>query len=210
MTVFSVKVDISQVVGLADKLDGLTAEEIGAATVKVINETTDSVYDLARTRMLSSVNLTDNYIQRKMKVTPATTGKPEAIITAFGQRGDMTGLSHYGAMQESVGVGNSKRSRGDPKRGIAKGQKAAGISVEVTQGKRALLPHAFTMPGIKDNSGNLVVFTRNQAGKIRSRTGPSVYQLFRAAAILIEPDAEQQLRDSLIEMAEKAFEKALS
>jgi hypothetical protein len=209
MASFSVKVDISQVVGLSDRLAGLATEELGAATVKAINDTTDSIYDLARTRMLASVNLTDAYIQRKMKVAPATTGKPEASITAFGQRGDMTGLSHYGAMQVTQAVLNPTRSKGDKKRGIPQGQKAAGISVEVTRGKRALVERGFTMPGIEDKDGNMVVFARNRANKIRSRTGPSVYQLFRAAAIVIEPEAEDQLRDSLVQMAEKALEKGL-
>jgi hypothetical protein len=210
MATFGVTIDVASITGLAGRLSKLTAEEIGAVTVKAVNETTDVVYKMARTRMTETLSLTDDYIKRKMVVTPATTAKPEASIAAFGRRNLMTGLSHYGAMQEHEDADHPGRSKGDRKRGIPAGQKAAGMSVEVTRGKRKLIEHAFTMPGKKDNSGNLLVFTRSRNNKIRARTGPSVYQLFRSAARHVEPDAEKKLRDNLVNMVEAAITRTIA
>jgi len=207
---FDIKIDVASVQGLGDKLSRLTPEALGAATVQAINDTTDSVYQIARTRMTATLSLTDEYIRRKMEVTRATTQTPEATISAVGRRSNMTSLSHYGAMQERKAVNNPARAKGDEKRGIARGQKAAGISVEVTRGSRKLLAHGFTMPNKRDNSNNLLVFTRDRAGKVRARTGPSVYQLFRSAAQAVAPDAENQLRASLIEQADQAIARALA
>lgn len=210
MARFDIKLDVASISGLSDRLSRLTPEALGAATVQAINDTTDSVYQLARAQMTATLNLTDDYIRRKMEVTRATTQTPESVISAVGSRSNMTSLSHYGAMQERKAANNPARAKGDEKRGIPKGQKAAGLSVEVTRGSRKLLAHGFTMPNKRDNSGNLLVFTRDRAGKVRSRTGPSVYQLFRSAAQAVGPDAEKQLRDSLIEQADQAIARALT
>ena len=207
---FTVKIDVSQLDGFAAKLDRLTPEQIGALTVSAINDATDSAYELARTRMLATINLTDAYVRRKMQVEHATAARPMASITASGGKSDMTVLSHYGVMQDTQSVLHPSRSRGDAKRGIPAGQKSAGMSVEVTRGSRAMIEHGFTMPGKKDREGNLLVFTRDKAGKIKARTGPSVYQLFRAAAGAIGDEVTDNLEATLIDMADKALQRATS
>lgn len=223
---FFIKIDPSQIKGLADKLAGLTPEQLGVLTVDALNETTDSVYELARQRMRASINLTDDYIKRKMVVAHASAQKMTASITASGAKPDITSLSHYGSMQLTQAVNWSNQRiqaaghkfgkwpgwterTGSAALGIAVNRKAAGKSVEVKPGARKSMTPMFSIPGKKDNEGNLLIFKRNAANKLEVLAGPSVYQLFRAAVIVIEPEAENQLQANLSAMAEKTLQNVL-
>jgi hypothetical protein len=223
---FFIKIDPSQVKGLAGKLATLTPEQIGAATVVALNDATDNVYELARQRMTAGINLTDAYVKRKMRVTHASANKLTATITASGAKPDITSLSHYGAMQriqdvnwsnrriESLGHKFAKwpgwtRRTGSAKLDIPVDHKAAGRSVEVTRGRRKVMTPMFAIPDKKDKDGNLLIWRRNAANKLEVLAGPSVYQLFRAAAVVIAPEAENRLQSSLSAMAEKALRNAL-
>lgn len=207
---FSIQVDIAQVEHLADKLAGLSPERVGELMVEAINATTDTAYELSRKAILSGINLTDSYVQSHMVIEKATAQNPTAAIVAFGSRGHITGLSHYGAMQLKQNTLHPSRSRGDPARSIPAGQKAAGMSVEVTRGSRKPLAHGFTMPGKKDSDGNPLVFTRDRNNKIRSRSGPSVYQLFKVAIPLVENQVYGNLERAVLDAAEQQFAKELS
>lgn len=226
LNAFSVKVEAGQLEELVANLGALTPEALGALLVETINEQADSAYDLARGRMLAGINLTDQYVQRKMRVEHATANAPVATIVASGARKDMTSLSHYGAMQEAKKVNWSNeriraaghkfgpwpgwtRRTGAAGVGIAEGLKAAGKTVEVTRGKRMRLGSQFSIPGKKDNDGNLIIFRRNKAGKIESLAGPSVYQLFRVAAGLIEDHVGDNLESAIADAAERQLKKAL-
>ena len=207
---FSIAVDVSGIENMADKLSGLSAERVSELMVDAINTTTETAYELSRKAILSGINLTDDYVQTHMVVEKATAQNPKATIVALGGRGYTTSLSHYGAMQMTQGVLHPKRSRGDAARGIPIGRKAAGMSVEVTQGSRKPIQHGFTMPGKKDSAGNLLVFTRDKFNRIKSRSGPAVYQLFRVAAERIEDQVYGDLENAVIDAAEKQFAKELS
>lgn len=222
---FRVTIDTRELDALGARLAELTPAQLAASLVDAINATTDRAYELGRSRMLAGINLTDDYVQRKMRVEHATEGNPVATIVASGARKDMTSLSHYGAMQETKKVtwtnewiaarhtfgawpGWTRRT-GAPGVGIEVGQKADGKTVEVTRGKRKRLGSQFSIPGKKDNDGNLLIFRRTESGKLQSLTGPSVYQLFRVAAGLIEDQVGDDLQSSIAEAAEFALSKAL-
>ena len=222
---FSIKFDVNQVIALADRLDGLTPAALGEAVVEAINETVDSAYELGRARILNGINLTDEYVQRKMQVQHATDKKPTASITAFGGRGFTTGLSHYGALQldrdvnwsnaRIIAAGNkfgpwpgwTKRT-GNAALGIQVDRKAAGRSVEVVKGRRKAIRPAFAIPGKKDADGNQVVFRRD-GDTVRALSGPSVYQLFRVAAVSIEGQVGDELEQTIIEVAERRLQEAM-
>jgi len=224
-TAFGVKVDVSDLEGFASHLGDLTPQEIGALLVDAINETADSAYDLARKRMLAGINLTDDYIQQKMKVDHATAAKPQATITAFGIT---TSLSHYGAMQLTTPVNWSNeriaglghqfgkwpgwtRRTGVAGVGIAVDRKADGKSVEVTRGNRKRLGSQFSIPGKVDSEGNLLIFRRQKGSdKLDVLVGPSVYQLFRVAAGLIEEEVGDNLESAVADLAERQLRKALA
>lgn len=202
---FTVKVDVTAVTHLADKLVRMTPERMGALLVDAVNETAVSAYELSRKAILRGINLTDSYVQEHMRVERATTNNPVATITVLGGKPHITGLSHYGAMQETQPVAQPKRSKGDTKRGIPAGQKAAGVSVEVVRGRRKHIEHGFTLPGRQDRDDNPLVFTRNKSGTIKSRLGPSVYQLFRVAGEAIESQVYADLEQAVRNAAETQF-----
>lgn len=231
---FSVEVNVSEVIGLADKLAGMTPAHIGALMVDAINETADSAYEMSRKAILGGINLTDDYVQRHMKVEHATSHNPEASIIAFGGKGQTTSLSHYGAMQESKPVTWSNeriaashkfstrwpgwvRRIGDASRGIEVGQKTDGVSVEVTRGsqKKLKTSKAIILPGKRDSEGNAMVFKRIAGSgrghsKLKALQGPSVYQLFRVAGAEIEDQVYDNLERAVIDSAERQFAKELS
>ena len=207
-TAFGVKIDVSEVEDFAAKLGGMSPASIGALLVGAINDATDSAYELARKTMLGGINLTDTYVRSRMQVEHATVGKPEATITAFGDKAHLTGLSHYGAMMQTRAVQHPGRSRGDPARGIPPGQKSAGVSVEVIKGKRESFSHGFFMPGKIDSEGNPLVFARKKGtNKIVSRRGPAVYMLFRVAAGAVEDQVYGDLQQRVVAEAERQFQK---
>lgn len=229
ISAFSVKIDATQLDALTAKLGTLTPERVSALAVDAINTTADSAYDLARKTILGGINLTDEYVQRKMAVEHATESKPEASIVAFGGKGFTTSLSHYGAMQ-LTGADNWTNARiqadghkfgkwpgwtrrtGNAKLGIAADTKGIGRSVEVVSGNRKKLGRAFSIAGKTDTDGNPLVFQRIPGSKKSARvlSGPSVYQLFRVAAGKIEDQVYGDLSAAVIDLAERQFEKALS
>lgn len=224
---FSIKVDVGKIEALAKSLGEFTPEQLGALTVDAINTAAESAYELSRKTMLRTINLTDAYVQDKMQLESATAKSPTATITALGgKRADMTSLSHYGAMQESKAVNWSNariqamgkkfgkwsgwtRRTGFAALDIAADRKADGKSVEVTRGSRKRMGSQFSLAGKKDREGNLLIFRRDNAGKIQALMGPSVYQLFRAAATDIEGQVADDLEATLIEMADKALQRAI-
>lgn len=220
--------DASQVKGLAERLAKLTPEQFGEYTVAAINETVDSAYQLGRDTILSGINLTDDYVQRKMDVERATAKNPQATITAFGGRAYITPLSHYGALQltRDVTWSNERilaeghrftdwpgwtRRTGNEALGISVNQKAAGRSVEVIRGSRKDMGSAFAIPSKRDSSGTPIMFRRIKGTrkKVEALHGPSVYQLFRAAIPKIEDRVAEDLTDAVIEAAERGMEEAL-
>lgn len=224
---FDIKIDVEPLTELGDQLSGLTPEQVNRLIVTAINTTVDSAYDLGLRTMLQGINLSEDYVQRKMRVEHATEKKPEASIVAFGGRGNITSLSHYGAMQltERVNWSNDRitslgkkfgkwpgwtKRTGSAGLGIEADSKAAGRSVEVVKGKRKRIGPAFGIPGKVDNDGNPIVFRRQSGGeKIEALTGPSVYQLFRVAATKIEDEVADELQDRVMDVAQRKFLESL-
>lgn len=224
---FSITIDVDPLTRLGDRLSTLTAQDLQRLTVEAINDTVDSAYELGLKTIHRGINLTEEYVQRKMQVEHATDKNPSASITAFGGKGNITSLSHYGAMQltESVNWSNDRiasmgkkfgpwpgwtKRKGNAPLGIAVDSKAAGRSVEVVKGRRKAIGHAFGIPGKTDADGNPIVFRRQKGGdKIEALTGPSVYQLFRVAAEQIEDQVADDLEQAVSSMAERKFREAL-
>lgn len=223
---FSIKINVDPLTKFADQLATLTTEQLSRRVVEAINEATDSAYELGRKRILNGINLTDDYVQRKMKVQHATAQKPTGLITAFGGRGFITSLSHYGAMQRhkpvtwtnreiasftefSTWPGWTKRT-GSQALGIPVDRKASGRSVEVVKGRRKAIGPAFAIPGKTDGDGTPIVFTRQSGRTIKALSGPSVYQLFRVAARDMRDEVADGLQQSIIDAAERGLREALS
>lgn len=227
MATTALTVDVRQLQAFAKGLEDATTEGLGQAVVQSVNDVVDRSYDLARTRINAGINLTDDYVRRKMRVEHATPGRPVASIIAIGGAAGTTNLSHYAPQQvlRDVNWSNARiqamgmtfgawpgwtRRTGSQTLGIKPDQKAAGRSVEVGRGKRKAIGPAFAIPGKKDSEGNYLVFRRTAAGKIESLVGPSVYQLFRYQIPLISEGIETDLASTLVEYAEAELQKALT
>jgi hypothetical protein len=211
----ALKIDSADLARAGARLGELTGEELGKVIVTSLNDVIDSAYDLARNRMNAGINVTDDYMRRTMSVEHATAQRPMAAIVA---RGTLTGISHFKPEQRMQPVLRPNRSRGDPARGIPRGQKTAGVSVEVTRGARKALKSSrvFIAPGLRDTEGNPLVFrreggsTRSGKDKLQRLLGPSVYQLFayQVKGVFLE-ETEEALAETLADQAEAALQKAL-
>lgn len=212
--------DLSGALDLSQHIGTLTGRQIGLAGIDALNETIDRTFDLARSRMIAGINLSDDYLRRKMTVAHATPEKPQASITAVGTQ---TPLSQFGATQlvRPVNWSNERilgmgirfgkwpgwtQRKGAPSVGIQVNQKGAGRSVEVSRGSRKPISYAFSIPGKTDNDGNLLMFTRDQVtGKLDTRLGPGVYQLFGYQLKLLEPDIDDDLAATIFAKIDAAI-----
>lgn len=106
---------------------------------------------------------------------------------------------------------------GAPHLGIPVGQKAAGISVEITKGKRVLIPYAFMAPARRGNVAGgqgLLVFSRSREdrkgkGRMRTEYRPSVWSVFRNTAAVVLPSVREDLERSINAEVAKYMRKVL-
>lgn len=208
-----VKVDVSQIEGLAAKLSKLGGEGFEQSAVTSLNNVIDATYDMGRARMRSGIDLTDQYLKDRMFVTAAAPGRTKAELTAVGRA---QGLSHYNPVQLTQAA--TARAKGSAKRGIPPGQKAAGVAVTVRTGAQKPLKSSkvFLTPGIKDSEGNPMIMRRvggrTSTGKTKMQRvlGPAVYQLFAHQVPPLALEAEELLAEELLKNAELEFMKALT
>lgn len=201
MRATTLKVDVSQVEELAAKIGQVDEAELGPLIVATLNKVVDKTYLMSRERIRLGMNVSDEYLQRMMEVRHATSNKPVAEIRA---EYEGLGLSHFDAKQiPKAAVSPIRKLKGDPARGIPRGQKQGGVSVEVRRGARKQigLPGVFIAPGIRDTAGNPFVFqrgggrTRTGKDRLRRLFGPAAYQLFRWQI----PTIEEPVTDDLVE-----------
>ena len=222
-----IEVDVSRLERLAHQLDGIDATAFGEAAVRVVNEVADDTYELARPRMIKTINLTDDYVKRRMRVEHATSANNVvASVVASGASADMTKLAAYDGRQitkpvnwsnERIAQAGHKfgkwpgwtRRTGSAVRGIAPNLKAAAATVEVVRGSVKPVTNGFFMP-LRNNNG-LGLFTREGPGQknYKHRYGPSVYQLFRKTADLMLDEVGADLEKRIADEAEQILAKAI-
>ena len=210
----ALRIDMAQVAALTGKIGKLEPAELGSNLVSAINEVADRAYDFARKRMTDSVNLTDDYVRRKMVVQAATAQRPEARITASGAREDMTPLSRYDA---KMVLAPRKSPKARPTTGglrLPSGMRQRGVEVRVAKASGgATLLYGFMQPllaGIEAGGNDLGVFTRSKSGVKRHRYGPAVYQLFRTQMPNITDDVGEDLQRTVGDAAEANLREILS
>ena len=211
----ALRIDMAQVEALTGKIGKLEPAELGSNLVAAINEVADRAYDFARKRMTDSVNLTDDYVRRKMVVQAATAQRPEARITASGAREDMTVLGRYDAKMILAPRKTTNRAR--PTTGglrIPSGMRQNGVEVKVRKtGGDSEIEYGFLQPlraGKTDGGNGLGVFARSKSGVKRHRYGPAVYQLFRTQMPNIAGDVGEDLQRTVGDAAEANLREILS
>ena len=208
---FQIEIDVSRLSRLDGQLAQLSEAGFGEAAVEVVNRVADQAYDLAVPRMTQRINLTPEYVRDRFVIEKANNpADPRARVVALGGKAHTTILARYNARQLMQPTQSLKGRKGDALRGIPAGQKASGISVEVTRGANKGMGNVFFMP--LRNGNGMGVFMRMGEGRknYRHLYGPSVYQLFRytlnhGLVDEVAQDFERQLGDE----AERLLQKAL-
>ena len=205
----ALKIDTRELDTLRDRLGEMTGEEIGRATVTALNGVVDRAYELSRERMIAGINLSDDYLRRRMRVEHATKGKPVASITASGARDDMTVLGRFDAKPRAVPT-KTQRAAGPRRVPVQPGQKQTNVTVSVTKGNADFIERGFMLPlrrGTQAGGNGYGVFARSRDGTLKHRYGPSVYQLFAYQVQTVSYAAEEDLEETLIEQVTEVLQK---
>lgn len=207
MRVIDVKFDLSQADALAERLGEIDDTALAAAKVRAVNIVANEAYAAILPRMNAGINLPQSYLEANSGVREAEPGgQARAVIYA---RGRNTRLATYDAKQLVATPKRPKRAKGDPSRGIPKGLKQGGVSVQVTRGTVSTMTKAFLVP-LKNGNG-MGVFIREGPGKknIKHLYGPSVYQLFKKQAADELDNVQANLEATILREVGEEIERAL-
>lgn len=207
----SIKFDTSDVERLGQTLGDISGAGLAVATVTALNAVVDRTYDLARDRITTGINLSDEYLRRRMSVERATASKPVASITASGARNDMTVLGRFNARPTVVPNRSPGKRKGFGALGIQPGSKQQGVTVEVRRGADASVDRGFLMPlnkGTESGGNGFGVFARTKDGRLRHRYGPSVYQLFSYQIPRITDEVTDDLEETLLAQVDEQMQRA--
>ena len=195
----AVKIDIDQVLALAGDLGRVDAQTFGTAAQAALNETIDRTYQLASDRMTAGINLSDDYLRRRMTTEHASGKTLEASITASGDRAAQTRLATYDAQTVIV---PRKTTRASRSRGVLplNGGRQAGVTVTVSRGAPKTGASLFMLPlragaVLGDKFG---VFVREKR-RIKHLYGPAVYQLLAHQAPRITDEVADDLQRTLLD-----------
>ena len=195
----AVKIDIDQVLALAGDLGRVDAQTFGTAAQAALNETIDRTYQLASDRMTAGINLSDDYLRRRMTTEHASSKTLEASITASGDRAAQTRLATYDAQMVIV---PRKTTRASRSRGVLplNGGRQAGVTVTVSRGAPKTGASLFMLPlragaVLGDKFG---VFVREKR-RIKHLYGPAVYQLLAHQAPRITDEVADDLQRTLLD-----------
>ena len=205
----ALKIDTRELDTLRDRLGEMTGEEIGRATVTALNGVVDRAYELSRERMIAGINLSDDYLRRRMRVEHATKGKPVASITASGARDDMTVLGRFDAKPRAVPT-KTQRPAGPRRVPVQPGQKQAGVTISMTKSNVDFIERSFMLPlrrGTQAGGNGYGVFARSRDGTLKHRYGPSVYQLFAYQAQTVSYAAKENLEETLVKQVSEVLQK---
>lgn len=214
------KVQLDDLEKFGVKLSDLSGEAVGKSIVSALNGAVDGAYELGRERMLSGVNLNDEYLRRRMEVKYATQQKPSASITARGGKAEQTPLSRYPSkmvLAPRKTTGHQLNNKKRPYTGglnLPEGSRQKAVEVSVSkQGGGTTLLYGFMQPlrgGAAAGGNGFGVFIRDRNGKKVHRYGPAVYQLFKTQIPNIEDEVTDDLEASLLDALENQIQKALA
>lgn len=196
----AVTIGIDQILEMAGAVGRIDAQVFGAAAQAALNETVDRTYELAADRMTAGINLSDDYLRRRMTTDHASGKTLEASITASGDRAGMTRLATYDAAMVIV---PRKTTRASRSRGVLplNGGRQAGVNVTVTRGAPKTGGSLFMLPLMAGSTlgDKFGVFVRNRGSKkIKHLYGPSVYQLLNYQAPRIADEVGDDLQRTVL------------
>lgn len=215
-TSFNVKFDVQQLEELSASLGKIASGVEGDVAVKALNAAAQRTFDEARKRMISKVNLTDEYVRDKMTFREGTVDTLQATISVEGSDTRDTPLTRFDTQMVLAGASSPKsKLKGNAALGIPVGLKQAGVKVEVTRGNASsgFVPRGFLLPlkkGKEAGGNGFGVFSRRKVdGKPKHRYGPAVYQMFKVESGSMLGEVEEWLSDSLENYVKDFMERQL-
>jgi hypothetical protein len=165
---------ISGIENLRKAAENLRIEAaIKRAGWRTVNAVAAKTLTQAKRDIAQQINVTQSYIAEQTTLTHARSGTPVAYIK---MRMRAIRLARFDAKQLTA---PAKKAKGDPRRGIPAGRKAAGVSVKIRkQGARTSRKAGFLIPLKNGNGMGVFVRTGRGAKAIKHKYGPSPDQLF--------------------------------
>lgn len=213
---FAIKLNFAEALRLADQVGSVSSRDLGRIATDVTNEVAQETYELAQSRMLRNINLTQAYVDSKMRLDLASGARPTATITAFGssagRQANNTPLGRYDVrvVQKPAKTPRAAGPRRIP--GLQAGNRQAGVIVQVQKGvaSAGFVPQGFLMPLRRGNvsGGNgMGVFSRKKGERAQHFYGPSPYQLFAHQANLIQGEVSDDYADQLTEAVSDVIQR---
>lgn len=200
---FSLTIDSDPLLGVAADVEALASRTLlRLSAVDAVNDVVTRFDATAKRGMNAGLNLSDDYIASRMKVTPArATGS--TIRGEIRTRGDLTIIGNYPHKQLRV-AGTPVRS------GVSRGRRPSGVLVGIRTDAFEFEPQWFTMR--LRNSGKTGLFVRTTAsgGKPVHKYGPSPYSLFRYQIETRQDDLADDLSTSVATRVSAAVERAFA
>ncbi len=199
---FSVKVDVRAVDALADRLSRVQGRTLREVAAQAVNEVITRTDEAARKAANADLMLSDAYVKSKTDLAVASPDKPRAELVT---RGDLTILGRYPITQLTEPAKGP--AKGDASRGIAAGQKAAGLRVQIKRSAGTTQPKWFTMT-LRNGNGT-GVFVRPLGGKPKHIYGPSPYSAARIHYARLENETGLDLARTVTGRITSTLEAAL-
>jgi hypothetical protein len=203
---FSVRFDFDGAVKLADRIDSLSLSAfVRFSAVDAANAVAARFDVKARRAMNLGLNLSDSYIEQRVKLIRAAAPASGPVRAEIVTRGDLTILGHY-PHQQLRQPGTQLR------KGPSRGRRPSGVAVEIRKGQAAIEPQWFTM---RLRAGTVAgdkvgVFVRTSENKTKHIYGPSPYSLFRYQINDQADELAADLEQTAVDFAAKAIRKGLS
>lgn len=207
---FLLNVTAEPVLKLADKIDALAQRALlRLSAVDVVNEVATRFEKTARQDMNAGINLSDDYLKRRMELIRETISSKGVARAEIVARGRLTILSRFPYAQLTTAA---PRAKGDPKRGIPGGRKQAGVAVEIRRGGAFDKKKWFTMTLRRGTEAgdNVGVFSRGEKNRLEHMHGPAPYSLFRFQVQRHEEDLNTELRNTAVARAADIITKGLA
>lgn len=187
-----IKIDVSKVDSLADRLGRISSGDIGLGASRAVNTVTTRFMDVAMAGEIADINLEPTYVKSKTDLKLSTPGpNPRAEITT---RGDLTILGRYQPVVQ-LRKPSTRKARYGPRRG-----RPIGTTVKIRRSGTEEQPKWFTMrlrAGAVAGS-NVGVFIRLSKSKTKHIYGPSPYSLFRHQIVVRQDDVSADLQASAV------------
>lgn len=227
MTTLTVTAETLAVAALGNRLGRLDAQSFGQGVLKAVNETMVRTDESAMGRMLSGVNITQQQVDKRKELRPATDAaqpvahiivrKSNATLASFGAREAPVAVNWSNARIRELGRTPVPREQvrgnpmnkgiwtlrtGVPSVGIPADLKRHGITVEVTKGAPKSLAHGFLIK----RGTNMIAMKRSKNGAVSAARSLAPYQLFKHA---LSPDFLLSVADDMERALGESFDNTL-